>query len=206
MEFSVKEMVLIVAFLALLLGAAVYSLVSFKDLKTEQNRMTASIQSLKAELAEREDRIAKLTEKFAAQQDQVMIVGRGDTTAVSPASNNGEVKIEDLEVKKLERSLSLSFRLVNNSQKEQMLNGYLMVIVEHKSGEYDKFGTFPVFTLASGQPIDYHEGDTYSIRNFKLVNARIPLADQPEQYSKMKVLVFSEAGEILLYDNRVLEW
>ena len=61
MEFSIKEMVLMVIFLILLLAASVYSLVNFKNLKSQHYQLTNTIQSLKADLAEREDQKNKLS-------------------------------------------------------------------------------------------------------------------------------------------------
>ena len=206
MEFSIKEMVLMVIFLILLLAASVYSLVNFKNLKSQHYQLTNTIQSLKADLAEREDQINKLSEKIDSQKSLILTVGRQDTAAVLPGSTNGEIRIESLKVEIAEQGLSLNLRLVNLSQNEKLLSGYLMIIVEHQSGEYDKFGTFPEFALASGQPIDYLEGDTYAIRNYKWVTARIPLTKEPEEYQTMKFLVFSDEGEILLYDKRALQW
>jgi hypothetical protein len=206
LEFSLKEMILIAAFLILLLGASIYSMLNFKDLKSEQSHLTNTIQSLNAELAEREDRISMLSEKIDAQKNLVLLVDRQDTTAASPSLANDEIKIEDLEIESLDRGLSLNFRLLNSSQEKELISGYMMIIVEHQSGEYDKFGTFPEFPLASGEPINYQDGDTYAIRNFKRVTTRIPLVEEPEKYRSMKLIVFSDEGEILIYDNHILEW
>ena len=206
MEFSVKEIILIATFLILILGASVYSLINFKNLKSQHNRLTSTVQSLKAELAEREDRISKLLLEKSEAQKKLTLISRRDTTEISPETTTGEIKIGNLEVASLERGLSLNFNLVNSTHDNRQLAGYLMIIVEHNSGAYDKFGTFPKFAMTSGQPINYLEGDTYSIRKFKTVNAQIPLSEEPENYNSLKFLVFSEDGEILLYHNRVLEW
>jgi len=206
MEFSVKEMILTCTLLLLLLGASIYSLVNYKNLRNHNYRLNTTVQSLKADLREREGLISELKRKFEEQKNLVMIVERQDTAAVSPGSNNGEIRIEGLRVEALEQGLSLDFRLLNTAPEEKVLSGYLMVIVEHQSGDYDKFGTFPEFTLTSGQPIDYLEGDTYAIRNFKRVTTEIPLSEEPEKYASIKFLIFNENGEILLYDNRALQW
>ena len=206
MEFSVKEMILTCTLLLLLLGASIYSLINYKNLRTHNYRLNTTTRSLKAGLREREDLISELTRKFEEQKNLIMIVDRQDTAMVFPGTVNGEIRIEGLKVEALEQGLSLYFRLLNTSPKEKILSGYLMVIVEHRSGDYDKFGTFPEFTLTSGQPIDYLEGDTYAIRNFKRVTARIPLSEEPEKYASIKFLIFNESGEILLYDKRALQW
>ena len=206
LELSLKEMFLIALLMILLLGASIYSLVNFKDLKSEQSRLTNTIQSLNAELADREERIKTLSEKIDAQKNLILVVDRQDTTAASPSLANDEIKIEDLKIESHDKGLSLDFRLLNSSQEKELISGYLMIIVEHQSGEYGKFGTFPDFPLASGQPINYQDGDTYAIRNFKRVRAQILLAEEPEKYRSMKFIVFSDEGEILMYDNQILEW
>ena len=205
-ELSIKEMILIAIFLILLLGVSVYSLVHLKNLKSQHYQLTNTIQSLKAGLAEREDQITKLSEKIDSQKNLILMLNRQDTAAVSPGSTKGEIRIESLKVEIAEQGLSLNFRLVNLVPNNKLLSGYLMIIVKHQSGEYDKFGTYPELALASDQPINYLEGDTYTIRNYKWVTAQIPLTEESEEYQSMKFLVFSDKGEILLYDNRVLQW
>ncbi|MEA2063775.1 MAG: hypothetical protein U9P14_08775 [Gemmatimonadota bacterium] len=206
MEISVKEAILIVTLLLALIGTSIYSLANLKELKAGQNQLSFANQELKAELAVREKRIIELGDNLQKQKDMVLMVEGQDTTEVSFSTPGRDIKIADLEISPLDRGIQLEFRMVNNRSTGGLLSGYLMVIVEHNSGDYNKSGTFPEFEHTSGLPIDFREGDTYAIRKFKTLSEKIALKDTPDMYNCLKFLVFSEKGEIILYDQRVIEW
>jgi len=132
--------------------------------------------------------------------------GKQDTTVLSAVTSSNQIKIEDVQVYPQDHGISLEFKLTNITADERTLNGYLMVIAEHKSHEIDLYGTFPELNLNRSQPVMYNLGDSYSIRRFKQVDAVVPLKDNPENYTSFKILAFNDNGEILLNDSRVLRW
>lgn len=206
-EFSIKELLLISILLLTLIGAAVFSFVNYRKLKNQYTQIQGTIELLEQNLQSREKQITELQGKVESQKGLVLLVGpQQDTSMVSPGINTQDVLIQDLKVNTREDSLFLSFNLINNTKQDKLISGYLIIIAEHKSGTYDKFGTFPGFKLQSGEPLNYRLGDTFAIRYFKVVQAAINLPDSPANYNRLKVLVFSDEGRVLLYDRRVLEW
>ena len=129
-----------------------------------------------------------------------------DSAKFKPGYRSGDILIEDLKVAAEKDNLLLDFRLVNNTRKDRLLSGYLLIIVEHRNGQMSDFLTFPEFELSPGEPLNYRLGDTYAIRNFKNVTAAVPLGDHPTEFTNLKFLVFNEEGGLLLYDNRALQW
>ena len=202
-EFSLKELILIVVFLLTLVGAAVFSMVNFRNLKTRYDELNYSVQMLKGNLSRRERQISELKNRMETQKELVLLIGaNSDTSEVMPGEYSKDIQIENLQTTTSGDSLYIRFQLVNNTREEKLYSGYLLIVVEHSSGDLSKFGTFPEFHMAPGRPLNYHLGDTYAIRKFKTIEAGIGLSDSPANYTKIKFLVFDNQGEVLLYDNR----
>jgi hypothetical protein len=203
-EFSFKELVLIVVFLLTLIGAAVFSMVNFRKLKAQHAELNYSVQMLKENLSKQESHINELKAQMEAQKELILLIGaNSDTSEVTPGEYSKDIQIENLETDTIGDSLHLRFQLVNNSLEQRLYSGYLLIVVEHSSGDLSKFGTFPEFNMAPGRPLNYRLGDTYAIRKFKMIEAGIGLLDSPANYNKIKFLVFDSQGKVLLYDNRI---
>lgn len=202
-EFSIKELVLIAVFLLTLIGAAVFSMVNFRKLKTQHTELRSSVQMLQENLSKREGHISELKSKLEAQKELILLIGaNSDTSEVAPGEYSKDIQIENLETETSGDSLYLRFQLVNKSQEEKLYSGYVLIVVEHSSGDLSKFSTFPEFEMAPGRPLTYRLGDTYAIRKFKTIDVGIGLSDKPSNYNKIKFLVFDNEGEVLLYNYR----
>lgn len=206
-EFSIKELVLIVVFLLILIGAAVSSMVSFRKLKAQHAELISSVQMLKEDLSKREGHISELKSKLDAQKELILLIGaNNDTSEVMPGEYSKDIQIENLETDTSGDSLYLRFQLVNKSREKRLYSGYLLIVIEHSSGNLSKFGTFPEFEMAPGKPLNYRFGDTYAIRKFKTIEAGIGLSDNPSNYNKIKFLVFDNQGAVLLYNYRTFSF
>ena len=206
-ELSVKEVILISVLLLSLIGAAVFSMVNFRNLKTEHSQLSSSAEQLKGEISQKESNIAELKNKPDAQKGVILLIGeKNDTSQMQPGQYSKEIQIEELQTSTAGDSLNLSFRLTRNGTEDKPISGYLLIIAEHESGDPSKFGTYPEFQMTPGVPLNYRNGDPYSIRKFKLLNTAIGLKDKPFNYNKLKFMVFDSGGRVLLFDNRVLSW
>ena len=202
-EFSFKELILIAVFLLTLIGVAVFSMFNFRKLKAQHAELNYSVQMLQENLSRRESHISELKSQMEAQKELILLIGaNSDTSEVMPGEYSKDIQIGNLETETSGDSLYLRFQLVNNSLEQKLYSGYLLIVVEHSSGDLSKFGTFPEFNMAPGRPLNYRLGDTYAIRKFKTIEAGVGLLDSPSNYNKIKFLVFDSQGEVLLYDNR----
>jgi hypothetical protein len=201
-ELSVKEMVLAAVLVLCLVAASVYSVVNFRQLRSEHQQLASSAQILREQLAARAARVDSLRQQVEQNRGAVLVVGQNnDTTMVSPGSYSERMVIEDLKVEPENDSLLVSFRLVNNGQDEQLAAGYLVLLAEHDSGDLRRYGSFPNLDIMPGNALNYSSGDSYAIRRFKFVEAAIPLEDVMSHYKRLKVLVFDNSGELLLYQD-----
>lgn len=202
-EFSIKELILIAVFLLTLIGAAVFSTVNFRKLRGQHAGLTASVQMLKEDLTKRENRIGELRNKLEAQKELILLIGtNSDTSEVVPGEYSNDIQIENLETETSGDSLFLRFQLVNKNREERLYSGYLLIVVEHASGNLNKFVTFPAFQIVPGRPLNYRLGDPYAIKRFKPVQVGVRLLDNTSNYNNIKFLVFDNVGGVLLYDNR----
>ena len=180
-------------------------MVNFRKLKAQHAELTSSVQMLKEDLSKQEGYVSELKNKLEAQKELILLIGaNSDTSEVIPGEYSKDIQIENLVTDTSGDRLYLRFLFVNKSREERLYSGYLLVVVEHSSGDMSKFGTFPEFEIAPGRPLNYRLGDTYAIRRFKTIEAEIGLSDNPSNYNKVKFLVFDNEGRVLLYDNRVL--
>ncbi len=202
LEVSVKEMVLALVLVLSLAGAAVYSVVNFNQLRSDHQQLAASAQILREQLASREARVDSLQKQVEQRRGALLIIGvNSDTMEVSPGSYSDRITIEKLQVTPSADSLLVSFKLINNSESEQSAYGYLVVLAEHDSGLLERYGTFPDIEVLPGNALSFTSGDSYAIKRFKQVDAAITLEDMPSKYNRLKVLVFDQQGELLLYQD-----
>lgn len=207
LEFSVMELLLVCVLLAAVFISAGYSIYSFRGLRSEYSSLTSNLYTLKAELKEKEFKLQGLKKELESKKGLILLVnGSQDTTALGEILSSPEIRIEDLRVDTRDSGLALAFRLVNTTDDEHVLTGHLMVIAEHSSGEFNLYGTFPVFNLSAEQPVVFSLGESYSIRRFKQVEAVVPLKDEPGNYNSFKILAFNENGQVMLNESRVLRW
>lgn len=207
LELTIRELALAFLLLAAVLFSAGYSVYRFRDLNTEYSQLTSNLYSLKAELKEKEHLLRSLKSDLESKKGLILLVdGSQDTTVLRDNVVSPEIRVDDLRVENIDRSLSLDFRLTNTTDNERLMSGYLMLIAEHGSGEFDLYGTFPDFALSSARPVIYSQGESYSIRRYKQVEARLTLKDDPENYKSVKFLAFNENGQLLLHDSRALRW
>ncbi|MCE5270496.1 hypothetical protein LLH00_04360 [bacterium] len=208
MEFSLRELALFFVLLLTIFSSAGYSLFRFRDIRREYSSLSSEFHSLKIDLKQKENQLESLKSELDSRKGLILLVdGKQDTTELSSVVSSNQLKVEDVQVRSQDtHSLSLGFRLTNTTPDERPLNGYLMVIAQHKSGDVDMYGTFPELNLERSRPVVYSLGDSYSIRRFKQIDALVPLKDSLENYTALKILAFNDNGDVLLNDSRVLHW
>jgi len=208
MEFSLRELALLVVLILAIFSSAGYSLFRFRDIRREYSSLNSEFHSLKIDLKQKESQLENLKSELDSRKGLILLVdGKQDTTELNSAVSSNQLKVEDVQMRSPDsHSLSLGFKLTNATPDERPLNGYLMVIAQHKSGDIDMYGTFPELNLERSRPVVYSLGDSYSIRRFKQVDAVVPLKDSLENYTSLKILAFNDNGEVMLNDSRTLRW
>lgn len=206
-ELSFRELLLALVLLLSLAGAATWSVINYRRMLAEYDSLQGTVERLESELASSEQRVAEIKGKLESQQGMIAVGDSSQNAVALPAgTGDGSVRIEQFAVQAAGRTLEVRFNLLNGAAQDRLLSGYLMILAEHESGDFGQFGKYPPFELGADQPLDYRLGDSYAIRRFKHVEARIQLPDDPARYPRLRILVFGEDGRIILYDRKQLEW
>lgn len=135
-----------------------------------------------------------------AKRDQQ---GAGAVKVVVPATPQKPEKpqlvdVTDMVIQKEGGSMSVGFKLVNTQPGEGAVGGYIHLVAIDKRSTPPKEWTYPQEKLEKGSPSSYRRGQIFLIQKFKQINARLQLGSPSESPSAIKVLVYDQAGEIML--------
>lgn len=108
------------------------------------------------------------------------------------------VEIKDLSVKKKGTKVKVSFSLVNGNEGKGPVSGYVHLIATNRESDPPQLWTFPKIALRNGVPINYKGGQAFKINRFKTVQGRYFLNTEREFPSSLKILVYNEAGTLIL--------
>lgn len=108
------------------------------------------------------------------------------------------VEIKDLSVKKQGTKVTVSFALVNVHWDKMPISGYVHIIATNKESDPPQLWAFPKVALRNGIPINYRGGQAFKIKRFKTVRGRYFLNTTSEFPSSLKVLVYSQSGNLML--------
>ena len=108
------------------------------------------------------------------------------------------VTIKGLAFHKEGEILTVSFRIVKVHQNERSLKGYVHVIADGKKSDHPKFWAFPNVHLQNGMPVDYKQGQRFSIKRFKPIKGEFFLNPETESPSSIEVLIYDNSGKLIL--------
>lgn len=203
-EFSVKELVLVVVLLLSLVAACVYSIIDLKKMRNRQSKLSSTIVDLNSELTNKKDSIQFLKVELDQRKSLILMIDeQGDTLNLDKLSGltDEKVSVQDFKIDSGNNTLNLSFQLLNNDVSQMPVDGYLIVIAEHKSSKYALYSSFPQIEFTASSPLNYRDGDSFSIRNFKPLDISIRLKDDVQNYERVKFYAFDRDGEILMSRN-----
>lgn len=102
----------------------------------------------------------------------------------------------------------MKFKLINESENDEKLTGRITVVAIGKSNDGQSvYGSYPQMELKDdGTPIDFQNGEWYSIKRFKIVTGQLKsqgdsqsVLDQENiSISAIKIFVYSNSGELIL--------
>jgi hypothetical protein len=151
----------------------------------------------KGELQESPSEQTKGTETAATGKDRV-------SSAQAPEAsrkNTGIVDIEDMVISKEDARLEIEFRLVNTSQGEEAVGGYVHLIAKQGEGDNPQLRTFPYEELVNGFPENFRRGQLFLIKWFKPIQGHFDLSPGSEPPSSIRVLVYDRSGVLILEDE-----
>lgn len=109
-----------------------------------------------------------------------------------------EVEIRDLVFGKKEKTLTVSFNLVNMNDEGRPASGYVHMIAMNKDSVPPRVWPYPRSDLQNGAPVDYKRGQLFFIKRFKVIRGVYLLKSQDVSPSSMKVLIYNRSGSLVI--------
>jgi hypothetical protein len=108
------------------------------------------------------------------------------------------VDIRNMVIQKEGSTITINFRVVNLQPTENPVGGYIHIIAKGKEGSGKPELTFPYEKLRNGLPVNFRRGQLVLIQRFKPILGRFDLGPNAEPPSVIKVIVYDQAGELIL--------
>ena len=194
-EISIR---LLIAVLVIFVGSAstyAFFIKGYYSLYKDNEKLEEIIRDLKIEIGGLQGTINQLkiakTETVPEPSIEAVQPQKNEEKAQSTAK---EVTIRELKLSEDKESgnLNFSFVLDKIEDNEQMMRGYLFVVLKNK--DKHKINSFPEASFNGSIPADFRHGDRYAIRRFKGYRGELKLANEAIE---VEILVYSDNGDLL---------
>jgi hypothetical protein len=125
----------------------------------------------------------------------------GESTPVEKESDEPKETLVDIDgftVHKNGSEMDVLFKVINLRQDEAAISGYVHVIAIDPKSDPPKFWPYPKTTLQNGIPVNYNQGESFTINRFRTIKGRYVFKSKAEAPSLIKVLVYDEDGNLFL--------
>lgn len=126
----------------------------------------------------------------------------------TPAASNPHepiVTIKGFNVKRRGGNISVTFKLSRSSPGRSSARGHLFVVAVDRSTDPPRLWPSSKAVFQNGVPVNYKKGQSYKIRNFRLIRAKWSFKSAEKMPSEIKILVYDRSGSLLLKKNFPLE-
>ena len=185
----------ICVFCIVLAACAVFSMVDALGKKNPEDPSKQLI-DMKSELDSVRQENAGLKEKLRSFDNQFIA---GSPKNDSSLSRPYEVTLDQLTMRyhPEESSYRFQFVLRASGSKVPKANGYIFVILRSALSGRESALSYPVAELKGKRPVDFKQGDRFSITSHKTIRGVIKKVPDPGIYSSVDVLVYSDGGMLL---------
>jgi hypothetical protein len=184
-----------------------------KDLQETQKALYQAKQRLKF-LENYIDPSKIPTESSEVTTTSKLFAGEGGTSSnrnseISAASGPGAkksiVSIKGLKINRRGANLSASFKLARSGPGRSSVRGYVFVIAVDRSTVPPRFRPSSKVAFLNGTPVNFKKGQSFKIRNFRLIRARWSFKSPEKTPSEIRILAYDRAGSLLLKEDFRLE-
>lgn len=126
-------------------------------------------------------------------------------TASGVGVQKSTVSIERLKISRRGANLSVTFKLTRSSPSRTSIRGYIFIIAVDRSTDPPRFWPSSKAAFENGVPVNFKKGQSYKIRNFRLIRARWSFKSAEKTPSEIRILAYDGAGSLLLKEDFRLE-
>ncbi len=131
------------------------------------------------------------------QQAPLEQKARQAATAEKVTDNRPVVEVKNPSMRITKDRVKISFKLVNLVQGIEPLRGYVHIILIDNSSIPPKRWSARNVKLTDGMPVNFKEGQLFSIKRFRIIHGSSPLDSGPGIPTSMRVLVFDKSGKMI---------
>ena len=128
---------------------------------------------------------------------------------IPPASGAGVqksiVSIKGLKISRRGANLSVTFKLARSSPGRASVRGYIFVAAVDRSTDPPRLWPSSKAVFQNGAPVNFKKGQSYKIKNFRLVRARWSFKSAEKIPSEIRILVYDKSGHLLLKEDFPIE-
>jgi uncharacterized coiled-coil protein SlyX len=190
----------------------------YLELRRSHSAQSNTLNHLEQEVASQRKTIARTQQQLAFFQDYVRqleetdqqptesskpeksVTKRGEEAGAGEKASKAQemVGIEDLSIQRQGSRMLVNFKLVNMQPGDTTVGGYLHILARAKHSDPLKEWAYPPGKVVNGFPENYRKGQVFTIQKFKLIQGRFNLGQDSESPSSLRVLVYDQAGAIIL--------
>ena len=198
-ELSIKLIILLVIVLIGFGFTYAYFLGGYRSLKSNNIELEAKVRALKYKISQLEGEIGRLSTHKNTRIEQSQPETEKTVSEVPPAPIK-LVDIENLSLRTQPNSgrLEYIFNLINTTDDEQMVRGYVFIVLRNKNNP-QYYRSDPSCSFENDKPVNFRLGDPYAIKRFKEYRGVLTL---DEQSNVIEILVYSEDGDIILTERK----
>ena len=206
-------------FFAAYIPLSAYLANRYFDLSRENKTQQRRIELLERELSRSANALSRSNEHILFLEEYVLQAelpeGRApqpprpqarkaEDTAGSRADSKGEdtpqgtVSVEDLVLEKRGGMLEVGFRVVNLTPDDTTVGGYVHLAAKGEEGQTRLDWTYPQVRRVDGFPENFRRGQMFLIQRFKPMEGWLPIGSDPDAPTEIEILVYDQAGGILL--------
>jgi hypothetical protein len=115
------------------------------------------------------------------------------------------VSIKGLKISRRGANLSVTFKLARSGPGRASVRGYIFIIAVDRSTDPPRFWPSSKAAFENGAPLNFKKGQSYKIRNFRLIRARWSFKSAEKTPSEIRILAYDRAGSLLLKEDFRLE-
>lgn len=128
---------------------------------------------------------------------------------IQAASGSGTqksiVSIKGLKINRRGANLSVTFKLARSGPGRSSIRGHVFIIAIDRSTDPPRFWPLSKAVFENGVPVNFKKGQTFKIRNFRLIRARWSFKSAEKTPSEIRILAYDRGGSILLKEDFCLE-
>ena len=117
---------------------------------------------------------------------------------VEKASLKEPIDIQDVAITKEGSLVTTGLKLINNYKGAKKIGGFIHILVVADSIDPPQIWTYPREQIQDGLPVDFRKGKYFIMKRFSSIKGHIYLVPEGPPPSTVKVLVYNQAGEIVL--------